>query len=59
MLRASVCAEVLEAQSDRDRKQICGCLELGRSYRRTVINYEGKLAIDEIILKSYFSGGWS
>lgn len=45
MLRASVCAEVLEAQNDRDRKQICGCLELGRSYRRTVINYEAKLRL--------------
>lgn len=29
MLRASLRAEGLEAQSDRDRKQICGCVELG------------------------------
>lgn len=45
MLRASVRAEVLEARNDRDRKQICGFLELGRHYRRTVINYEAKLRL--------------
>lgn len=31
----------------------------GGSYRRTVINYEGRLVIDEIILKSDFSDGRS
>lgn len=44
MLRASVRAEVLEARNDRDRKQICGFLELGRRYR-TIINYEAKLRL--------------